>query len=102
MKKNGILFRVASGLLAAALTLSLTACGGSGTAGNTLQSIQFLLITCIIFFLGSCRHHLRHQTDRTDLTTASTAQTCSLLLLCLSHRIFFQNSQSVVTLIHCC
>lgn len=32
MKKNGILFRVASGLLAAALTLSLTACGGS--SGN--------------------------------------------------------------------
>lgn len=33
MKKNGILFRVASGLLAAALTLSLTACGGS--SGNS-------------------------------------------------------------------
>lgn len=31
MKKNGILFRVASGLLAAALTLSLTACGGSSS-----------------------------------------------------------------------
>ena len=31
MKKNGILFRVASGLLAAALTLSLTACGGSNS-----------------------------------------------------------------------
>ena len=31
MKKNGILFRVASGLLVAALTLSLTACGGSSS-----------------------------------------------------------------------
>ena len=31
MKKNGILFRTASGLLAAALTLSLTACGGSSS-----------------------------------------------------------------------
>lgn len=31
MKKNGILFRAASGLLAAALTLSLTACGGSSS-----------------------------------------------------------------------
>ena len=31
MKKNGILFRVASGLLAASLTLSLTACGGSSS-----------------------------------------------------------------------
>ena len=31
MKKNGILFRVTSGLLAAALTLSLTACGGSSS-----------------------------------------------------------------------
>ena len=31
MKKNGTLFRVASGLLAAALTLSLTACGGSSS-----------------------------------------------------------------------
>lgn len=31
MKNNGILFRVASGLLAAALTLSLTACGGSSS-----------------------------------------------------------------------
>ena len=31
MKKNGILFRVASGLLAAALTVSLTACGGSSS-----------------------------------------------------------------------
>lgn len=31
MAKNGILFRVASGLLAAALTLSLTACGGSSS-----------------------------------------------------------------------
>lgn len=31
MTKNGILFRVASGLLAAALTLSLTACGGSSS-----------------------------------------------------------------------
>ena len=31
MKKNGILFRVFSGLLAAALTLSLTACGGSSS-----------------------------------------------------------------------
>ena len=31
MRKNGILFRVASGLLAAALTLSLTACGGSSS-----------------------------------------------------------------------
>ena len=31
MKKNGILFRVSSGLLAAALTLSLTACGGSSS-----------------------------------------------------------------------
>ena len=31
MKNNGILFRVASGLLAAALTLSLTACGGSNS-----------------------------------------------------------------------
>lgn len=33
MKNNGILFRAASGLLAAALTLSLTACGGS--SGNS-------------------------------------------------------------------
>ena len=31
MKKNGILLRVASGLLAAALALSLTACGGSSS-----------------------------------------------------------------------
>ena len=31
MTKNGILFRAASGLLAAALTLSLTACGGSSS-----------------------------------------------------------------------
>ena len=31
MTKTGILFRVASGLLAAALTLSLTACGGSNS-----------------------------------------------------------------------
>lgn len=31
MTKTGILFRVASGLLAAALTLSLTACGGSSS-----------------------------------------------------------------------
>lgn len=31
MKKNGILFRVASGLLAASLTLSLTACGDSSS-----------------------------------------------------------------------
>lgn len=31
MTKNGILFRVASGLLAASLTLSLTACGGSSS-----------------------------------------------------------------------
>ncbi len=31
MKNNGNLFRVASGLLAAALTLSLTACGGSSS-----------------------------------------------------------------------
>ena len=37
MKKNGILFRVASGLLAAALTLSLTACGGS--SGNSDASV---------------------------------------------------------------
>ena len=34
MKKNGILFRVTSGLLAAALTLSLTACGGSSSAAS--------------------------------------------------------------------
>lgn len=34
MKKNGILFRAASGALAAALTLSLTACGGSGASDN--------------------------------------------------------------------
>ncbi len=31
MKKNGILFRAASGILAAALTLSLSACGGSNS-----------------------------------------------------------------------
>ena len=31
MKKNGILFRAASGILAAALTLSLSACGGSSS-----------------------------------------------------------------------
>ena len=35
MKKNGILFRAASGLLAAALTLSLTACGSSSSNSDS-------------------------------------------------------------------
>ena len=34
MKKNGILFRAASGILAAALTLSLSACGGSNSSAD--------------------------------------------------------------------
>lgn len=38
MTKNGILFRVASGLLAAALTLSLTACGGSSSNSDASAS----------------------------------------------------------------
>lgn len=38
MKKNGILFRVASGLLAASLTLSLTACGGSSSNSDASAS----------------------------------------------------------------
>lgn len=38
MAKNDILFRVASGLLAAALTLSLTACGGSSSNSDASAS----------------------------------------------------------------
>lgn len=38
MRKNGILFRVASGLLAAALTLSLIACGGSSSNSDASAS----------------------------------------------------------------
>lgn len=38
MAKNDILFRVASGLLAAALTLSLTACGGSSSNSDASVS----------------------------------------------------------------
>ena len=38
MKKNRTLLRAASGLLAAALTLSLTACGGSNAGADTAAS----------------------------------------------------------------
>ena len=40
MKKNGILFRAASGLLAAALTLSLTACGGSSSNSDASAAVD--------------------------------------------------------------
>ena len=55
MTKTGILFRVASGLLAAALTLSLTACGGSSSnsdASAAANSASDSSITHLRFAYG--------------------------------------------------
>lgn len=68
MKKNGILFRVASGLLVAALTLSLTACGGSSSnsdasvAADSADSGATHLR--LIYSLSLCRTDVHRDRER--------------------------------------